>query len=200
MKEIWFIRHAESASNAGFKTSDSATIPITKLGQKQAEEVAKLIDKSPDLIIHSKFLRTLQTAKPTIEKYPDIPIEVLPIHEFDFLARSKCVDLNAEQRKPMVQAYWERNDPEYIDGDGAESFIGFTERIIATLKSLELKEERFILVFTHGHVIRAIHQYFDTQKEILDMQKFKEFSKDFMVRNTEIFKTQFSNNGWSVKE
>ena len=40
MKHVWFIRHAESASNAGSKTSDSATIPITDLGQKQAEELA----------------------------------------------------------------------------------------------------------------------------------------------------------------
>lgn len=192
MKEVWFIRHGESASNVGLKTSDTGTIPITEFGVQQAEALAKQINKKPDLIIHSNFLRTLQTAKPTIEKYPDVPIEVLPLHEFDFLARSRCIDLNIEQRKPMVKAYWERCNPEYIDGDGAESFNAFIDRIIDSLKIIEAKDEKFIVVFTHGHVIRAIYHYFNTKKEPIDMYQFKEFSKNFIVHNTEIFRAQLS--------
>lgn len=194
MKEVWFIRHAESASNAGLKTSDSATIPITEFGHQQAEELAHFIDKKPDIIIHSKFLRTLQTAKPTIEKYPVVPVEILPLHEFDFLAKSKCVDLNAEERKPMVKAYWERCDPEYIDGDGAESFSGFTERIKESIERIENLKADFILVFTHGHVIRAICQYMN--KGDMSMRAYIEISKHLPVHNTEIFQASFCNKNW----
>lgn len=163
MKEIWFIRYAESASNAGLKTTDSEKIPITELGTKQAEELVKTIDREPDLIIYTKFLRTLQTAAPTIEKFSDVPVEILPLHEFDFLAKENCTDLNVEQRKPMVQAYWNRSDADYVDGKGAESFNTFYSRVIESLKAIESREEKFILVFTHGHVIRAIRHYFSTK-------------------------------------
>lgn len=129
MKEVWFIRHAESASNAGLKTTDSVAIPITGFGAKQAEALASLINRKPELIIHTKFLRTLQTAAPTISKFSDVPVEILPLHEFDFLAKEKCIDLNAEQRKPMVQAYWTKANADYVDGEGAESFNAFYNRL-----------------------------------------------------------------------
>ena len=40
---IFIVRHAESAANAGGRTGDPATIPITETGVRQAERVANLI-------------------------------------------------------------------------------------------------------------------------------------------------------------
>lgn len=196
MKEVWFIRHAESASNAGQSTSDSALIPLTENGKLQAETLASSIVKKPDLIIHSKFLRTFETATPTIFKYPSVPVEILPLHEFDFLAKDRCFNSTAEQRKPMVLDYWNKNDPDYVDGDGAESFNSFVSRVISSLNVIESKDEKFIVVFTHGHVIRAIWNYFLTPNQSLKMDQFKAFSAQFPVANTGIFKAQYYQNEW----
>ena len=70
-KNVLFIRHSESVANAGKKTSDPALIEITDLGKKQAIGIANAIEYPPELIITSPYLRTKQTALPTIKKYPN---------------------------------------------------------------------------------------------------------------------------------
>jgi broad specificity phosphatase PhoE len=64
MKEIWLIRHAESAANAGAVTSSPETIPLTEKGLQQARRVAAWFDKQPDIIAVSRYMRTQQTATP----------------------------------------------------------------------------------------------------------------------------------------
>ena len=45
--------------------------------------------ETPSLIVTSLFLRTQQTAAPTIERFPDVPVEVWPIEEFTYLQPSR---------------------------------------------------------------------------------------------------------------
>src|SRR6266404_2703390 len=56
MKEIWLIRHAESAANAGAVTSSPETIPLTEKGLQQARRVAAWFDKQPDIIAVSRYV------------------------------------------------------------------------------------------------------------------------------------------------
>lgn len=46
MKEIWFIRHGESASNAGEVTNAPDSIPLTVKGHKQALKLSEPIEGS----------------------------------------------------------------------------------------------------------------------------------------------------------
>jgi len=69
MKQIWFIRHAESEANAGLPTSDPASIALTAKGFEQAKLVSELIDIEPGLVIMSSYIRTQQTAEPFLKKY-----------------------------------------------------------------------------------------------------------------------------------
>jgi len=52
---IFIVRHAQSAANAGGRTADSATIPITDTGNRQAQRVADLVP--------SRRARALQRAR-----------------------------------------------------------------------------------------------------------------------------------------
>src|ERR1700738_4538443 len=66
---IFIVRHAESAANAGGRTADPATIPITETGARQAQQVANVISTRPAVIVVSRYLRTVQT-DPTFEAVP----------------------------------------------------------------------------------------------------------------------------------
>ena len=40
VREVWFIRHAESVANAGARTREAPTYPLSDLGFRQAAELA----------------------------------------------------------------------------------------------------------------------------------------------------------------
>lgn len=200
MKEIWFIRHGESAANAGLPTNDPASIPLTPLGHQQAMELATEIKSCPGLFIMTPYLRTQQTANPMLEKFPDVPVEIWPLHEYDFLSPAVCQNTTIDERKPWVKEFWSKCDPDYIHGEGAESFKTFNSRVIQGLRKLQELEERFIIVFAHGQVIRAISQYIVTGNEQLQMETFRDKMLHFEVPNTGIFKCSCSEDRWQMQQ
>ena len=133
--KICFIRHAESESNAGGRSSDPATIPLSKQGIAQAEALALTLSDKPSLVVTSRYIRTKQTASPVIKKFKDVSHEEWDIHEFTYLSPTKCENTTSADRLPMVQAYWEKCDPFYCDGEGAESFIDFIKRSMRERRS-----------------------------------------------------------------
>jgi broad specificity phosphatase PhoE len=155
MKTIWLIRHAESTANVGKKTATPETIGLTDTGREQANRLADYISDEPDLIVTSPFIRTLHTAKPLLTKYPRTKHEQWPIQEFTYLSPEKCNNTTMEDRIPMAMEYWERNDPHYCDGDGAESFNSFIGRVIEFKEKLKGRPEKYIIVFSHYQFIAA---------------------------------------------
>jgi probable phosphoglycerate mutase len=151
---VRLIRHAQTTANAGEVTDNHADIRLTALGEHQAREVMKTIAQAPDLIVVSPFRRTLDTAKPLIEAYPAAPVEIWPIEEFSYLAPARANRTSWVERKPMVAQYWERADPDYIDGADAESFVHFVGRLRAFHARLWQQEGR-VVVFGHGQFLRA---------------------------------------------
>ncbi|MFN7493515.1 MAG: phosphoglycerate mutase family protein [Cyclobacteriaceae bacterium] len=84
--KILYIRHAQSEANAGGRTIDPVSIPITETGYAQSVSLAEEISEQPDLIIVSPYIRTQQTALPLSQKYPNCLMEVCHIQEFTFLS------------------------------------------------------------------------------------------------------------------
>ena len=117
---VYLIRHAESVSNAGERTASHGGAELSSEGRRQAE--AARIGFRPDLIVVSPFVRSRQTAEPLRQKYPDVPVEEWPVQEFSFLDADRCADTTQEERRPLAEAYFARNDPDYVDGKDAESF------------------------------------------------------------------------------
>ena len=155
MKTIRLIRHAESVANVGKKTASPETVGLTDTGREQARELACKIAEQPDLIITSPFIRTLQTAEPLLDKFPDAKQEQWPIQEFTYLSPDKCNDTSMEDRIPLAMEYWERNDPHYCDGDRAESFAFFVYRVADFKNKIQNRAERNIIVFSHYQFIAA---------------------------------------------
>ena len=178
-KQIWLIRHGESEANAGARTSDPADIRLTPVGHKQAEELSCKFTACPELVITSTFIRTIETAKPTRNKFPHIPCEEWHIHEFTYLSPAKCKNSIPVERFPMVKKYWETCDPAYCDGVGAESFIDFVERIRSTIGKLKERKERSIVLFSHEQFLRGLLWMIEKNYPAISHKEMKEYKRLF---------------------
>lgn len=195
MKEVWLIRHAESTANAGAATYSPETIPLTEKGLEQAHAVANQISRRPDLIVVSPFLRSKQTAAPLIARHPDVIVEEWNVQEFTYLAPAHCHNTSLNDRRPLVDAYWSRNDPNYCDGPGAESFADLMSRAQASVTQIKMPEDKFVVVFSHGQFIRAViwlmlHEL--DEMKIETMTGFHCFLEAVTVPNAAIFKIRLS--------
>ncbi len=155
-KKVWLIRHGESTANAGAATENHITIPLSSDGQEQAKRISLTFQETPTLIITSPFLRTQQTAKPTMKRFPNVRREVWNVEEFTYLSPETCIGTTAAERKERVNQYWERLDPDYIDGEGAESFTMLLSRAQAAIDRLNQLKSGFIVMFTHAQFMRAM--------------------------------------------
>ena len=186
MRTIWLIRHAESRGNAGEVTDLPHSIALTDLGHRQAVELAEQLPQTPDLIVVSRYQRTVETARPTMQRFPDAPVVEWPIHEFTFLAPQHYCGKTQEHRRAPALAFWDRCEPHHCDGEGAESFNEFMLRIRDCLDRLRNSSEEFIAVFTHGYVIKAILWeclYCGDQSPSAFMTGFQGFHRSFSVEN-----------------
>lgn len=211
MVTVWFIRHAESESNAGLPTQDPSSTPITQRGQQQSQQIALFLPRPPSLIVTSPYIRTKQTAKPTMQRFPEASQAEWQVQEFTFLAPAQYRNTTVYQRRPMVNAYWQRCDPFYVDGEGAESFAGLMQRVqqvrsqIAQLDTAQLDktqpDEPFVVAFSHGRFIRAMLWVLlthSTDINVRTMRQFQHFSDALQVPNGAILKVQFCNSEFWV--
>jgi broad specificity phosphatase PhoE len=184
MKEVWLIRHAESIVNIGGKTVTPDTIELSQSGIKQAEDISDVITNQPDLIITSPFIRTLQTARPLLRKFPDSKHEQWPVQEFTYLSPIRCKNTTMEERIPWAIEYWERCDPYYCDRDGAESFSDFIKRVIDIKGRLSNRPDKFIVVFSH-YLFIAAYNWLDSinGQSVMTSELMADFRKYLLSHN-----------------
>jgi len=151
----WLVRHGQSASNAGLPAVGHGEVPLTALGQEQAREVARRVNRQPDRLIVSPFLRTQETAAPIRERWPRTPCEVWPIQELTYLSPARCKGTTADVRRPWIEAYWRGCDPDYLDGPDAESFRAFMARLGDFDSRLSALDGDFAIAVGHGQFFRA---------------------------------------------
>ena len=190
-KEVWLIRHAESTANAGAVAGDDPAVsPLTEYGHAQAKALASVFDRAPDLFVVSPYLRTHETAAPAMARFPDVPVEIWPVQELTYLAPARCVGLNTAGRRPMVEEYWQRCDPLWIDGEGAKSFSKVLERVRTLAERIAALSLPLIAIFTHGLFMRAwqLVKMHPNETDAALMARFWAFAHTTSVRNGEILR------------
>jgi len=181
-------RHGESTANAGQTTQNPDSIPLTEKGHRQAEAIAKTFSAAPSTIIASPFLRAQQTAAPTAARF-DRPVHLWPIQEFTYLAPGRCAGTSADQRHDWVKEYWAACEPDAIDGEGAESFSAFIERVKKTINRLEQMEQQdaaTIALFGHGQFFQALRWLIQKQPPTIGaaaMRDFRRFDLNHPIPN-----------------
>jgi len=152
---VWLIRHGQSTANIGVWSNDPNGILLTERGSVEAQAIADKIIQRPTLIISSPMQRALQTAAPTMKKWPDVPMEIWPIQEFTYLSPTTYQNTLVVERKNLVPNYWKRANPLYCDGDQCESFSNFIQRVEAFQKDL-LTKHGFLVIFGHAQFFKAL--------------------------------------------
>lgn len=194
MKNIWLIRHCESESNSGEKTQYPGSSIITEKGQSQAKYISSYIQNKPDLIVHSPYIRTLQSAQSLINKYPETPVKEWPVQEFVYLADKSYLNTTQSERKLEVKQYWAKCNPAFKADDNAESFNEFINRMEAIVEKLIYRNDHMI-IFTHGHVMRAIIWKIITGDLIMGskgMEKYRSLRNAIRIPNAAILKIQLN--------
>ena len=199
MKAI-FIRHGQSTANVGEVTGDFSQIPLTPHGEGQAEAVAAGWTFTPSLIVVSPFLRTQQTAGPTIARFPGVPVEIWPIQEFGFWDRQYWDGSRPEEQMELVDDYWEEADPGRRMR-GAESFGMMLARGRAALERLAVLDVAApVLLFTHGHFMQALRHtlLYPGVSAGETMKAFREFDERYKVQNTELMEVELAAGVWRL--
>lgn len=155
-KIVFLVRHAESRANAGERTDDPSSTSLTLRGRQQAATVKNALNPQPNIVIVSSFRRTRETAEPLLDSMPWLKESVWPVHEFCYLDTVKCAGTDQYERAKLRVQYWERMDPNFIDGIGAESFSKFITRIDRTMVRLHGIRKDPIAIFTHGLFIEGM--------------------------------------------
>ena len=184
MKHVLLIRHTESTANVGCKTSTPQDIELTDTGHKQAFALANDIHQKPDLIVTSPYIRTLQTASPLITRFPDTPHEQWAVQEFTYLSPIRCHNTTTEQRVLLAMEYWNRFDPYYRDGDGAESFADFIGRVQSARIKIQQRPEEVIILFSHCLFINALQWVKGQSITQMITSKYMECFRQYLFTNT----------------
>ena len=193
---IILVRHGESVTNAGGKAADHIVNPLTELGRAQSREFAERLNCKPTLFVTSPFLRAQQTSEPLQQRFPDVPVEEWPIHEFSFLNPLLHKGTSEEDRQPYVTEYWRREDPAYIEGPGAESFTEFLDRARETIHRLaEHNAGGCIVIFTHGFFMQAFRLVllFPEATDAEIMANFRRFHFVNLIQNTDSLEFEIRN-------
>ena len=194
MTLVTFVRHAQSISNAGQPTQHPSSVPITEMGYVQAGLVSQVFENAPELIVTSSFERTQTTAAPLIERFPGVSQMIWPVQEFTYMNPINWYGTTGEERTPSAHAYWERNDPKYSDGGGAESFQDLMQRA-DLVRDLVLQQScADIVVYSHGMFTRAFWWRMLMHSHPINprsMHHCVQFIRSIMLPNCSIVKFRF---------
>lgn len=200
MKNILIIRHAESMANAGERTHAHDKITLSEKGKTQAEQLAKELSIVPDLIVISPFTRTQETALPFISKHPHVPVETWNVQEFTYLNTENYNGTTREERMGAIKKYWDLLDIHHADGGNAETFNLFINRIKDFVNELKKREEKNIVIFSHGAFILNLKTYLEkingvenlTEEDIKEIMKIhksiSDSSQRFPIENVSVHK------------
>jgi broad specificity phosphatase PhoE len=176
-------------------------VPLTPLGEQQAQALAQTWDFVPGRILVSPYLRTQQTAAPTIARFPDVPVENWDIHEFTYWDRDYWGDTTPEEEFEEVVRYWRIADPDFrmgANGNFSESFADLLRRTETTLdKLVELDSAAPVILFSHGHFMQALRHTLQwphwtyAQK----MANFRAHDEMYRVLNTEKMVVEWEGKG-----
>lgn len=185
--KIYIVRHGQDEDNANGILNGHRDMPLTKIGQMQAEEIAQKIKESGltfDVILASPLKRAFSTAQAIAKKQNmEVAVETLLIEREFGVMTGRPVSSIIETCSPNV---FETDHINYfLCPDGAETFPDLMNRGGEILKKLDGKyENKKILLVTHGDMGKMIYaSYYD--------KKWEDVLKDFHFGNSEMLLLEY---------
>jgi alpha-ribazole phosphatase len=204
LTRLFFVRHGQSASNAGGLTTEHATIPLTPLGLAQADALAEHLQVEPSRVLASPFTRARDTAQRFCDKIGR-QAELAPLlHEFETIDPALLEDMTGEQRRPIADAYWARADVHERMGTRAETFAQFEGRVAAFMDDLASLPDQSIL-FGHGMWMGLMFWKLlgFSSNDSRSMKAFRRFQLGLPIPNCAVYVLETAGAGrwtWQVDE
>ncbi|GAA8963854.1 hypothetical protein HpSP79_02110 [Helicobacter pylori] len=189
MKTLYLIRHAQSAANAGGTSLPDREIPLSTAGTQQAAELVCRLPVNRRVFV-SEMRRTHETAAPYCARHGIRP-EILPcLNEFSYLPFTAVQGLDASARKPLAEAYWQRTDPHFRAGSGADTFAEFDGRVSDFLLNVWPILPHGSLLFGHGiwMALLAWRLSGNRAESGADMAAFRAFQSSLHVTNASVWR------------
>jgi alpha-ribazole phosphatase len=201
MKTITFVRHAESSANAGGITMPHNAIPLSALGERQAQAMVQNLDIVPSRVLVSSMLRTQQTASHYCARFPMKPEIISALDEFSLIDPALIAGMDGGQRREFVKPYWETLDLSRRLGEDADTFLEFSDRVDTFLAGLPRLPDATV-VFGHGiwFGLMLWKQLGYAVADDADALKFRRFQLGLPMPNCAVLRLiTYDDANWSVK-
>ncbi len=156
---VILIRHGETTWNRATRIQGHTDIPLSALGQAQAERLAQaLADESLTAIYASDLSRARQTAEAVarVQRLPvrtDAGLRERAFGRFEGLSWDEIA-----QAHPEDALRWRRREPDFAVG-GGESLISFSARCVAAAQRVVAGHPgECIAVVAHGGVLDCLYR------------------------------------------
>ena len=150
MLHLILVRHGETEWNAQHRYHGQTDVPLSELGQRQAECVAeRLAGGKIDAVYASDLKRAWETAQIIVEKSGLQVMSEPRLRELKFgVLEGLTFDQAQEQYPEMINAWLENfNRPP----EGGETIESFNARVVSLLNDLKIKhDEQTVLLVAHG--------------------------------------------------
>ena len=159
--QVWFLRHGKTPFNYENSNYDDFIQMLcnghnTPLGNDPGIDF-KSLPKHVDFVGYSRYTRALETADLLRNKLDVKHMEEMPsLHEVrfekDIISKNEFESL--EQIRPEILGRWYRNE------NKAESFVASLARVKEIESFLSKRQEKTIILVTHGWFLRVLDLYF----------------------------------------
>ena len=200
MKQLLFVRHAQSVTNAGGITMERDVVPLTPLGQQQAAELAEALAVRPSKVLVSRLLRAQQSAEPFCAHFGLQPEVWRCLDEFSMIDLKLIAGYTREQRTPVAEAYWAESDPHKRIGVEADTFLEFYARVAEFQSRMhELPSDTVIFGHSTWFSLLVWRLLGHSAEDGPGMARFRRFLLGLPVPNGSVYRlTQADTGKWSV--
>lgn len=201
MKRIYFVRHGATSGNET-NTYQKLDTPLSERGRTQAAILADRFSKITfDVLIASTMERAQETARAIAQKTGHTVISEALFHE---LLRPSAVrgkpqtDAEVIEIMNTVESYWKEKGKKHSD---EENFHDLKERAQKALDYLISRDEKNIVVVTHGSILRMMLAVMMLGKDLTPefLNALNEFT---FTKNTGITWVEYDNerhpNRWQL--
>ncbi len=157
MKTVVYItRHGESLSNKSGSFTGSTDVPLSELGEKQAQKICEfLADKNIDVIYSSPLSRAMATVKPLAEKLGK-----------SIIADERFIEVYFGRWEGKEKDYLVENEPNFkkwcdspllaYPNDGENPLTAYKRFICGMEEAVKKHEGKNIVISAHGAIILSV--------------------------------------------
>jgi alpha-ribazole phosphatase len=199
---ILLVRHGQSQANAGGVTLENSLVPLTKLGELQAQALAPLLPSTAADIWSSPFRRALDTATPYCERIAQPAARHDDLREFEVIDTLQMRGSAFTERNAAVVRFWETAEPDHRMGPTAETFREFHERIARVRTHWLPNLADGTVIFGHGMWMALLfwQMWGFERNDHAAMIRFRRFQLGFPMPNAALYNvTSVAAGKWAIK-